>query len=157
MSNYKTHHKDEEEFIAFIIHGHSEDWRIVERFINKTLGVESIVLKEVYRPGETIIEKLEDLIEQCHFAIAVLTPDDFTNDNRSLARQNVMFELGYCHSLFEGDCIILKEESVEINSDLHGLVYIEYKKGNIESTFSQLSEGIEEIFQNLEDEEDDDD
>ena len=154
MGEYKTYIDEddkEQEFTVFIIHGHSEDWRIVERYINKKLHFNTVVLKETYCSGETIIDKLENMIGDCNCAVAIMSPDDRTSDGKFRARQNVLFELGYCHSFYEGDVIILKEESVEMHSDLHGLVYIPYNKGNIETAFAQLAEGLEDIYEYEED------
>ena len=151
MSDYKTYiddDGDEQEFTVFIIHGHSDDWKDVERYINKKLGFNTVVIKENYRAGETIIDKVEDAVwEECDCAVAILSPDDLTKDGKFLARQNVLFELGYAQGVYEREyVVILKEDSVAINSDLHGIVYIEYKKGNIQSVFHQLAEGLEEIY-----------
>ena len=162
MSDYRTYTDEdgeEQEFIVFIIHGHSEDWREIERYINKKLNFKTVVLKENYKPGETIIEKLEEAVyEECDCAVAIMSPDDQTSDGKKRARQNVLYEIGYCQSAYDRDgVIILKEESVELQSDLHGLVYIGYKKGNIGSTLAQLAEGLEEIYEEDDDDDDDDD
>jgi predicted nucleotide-binding protein len=152
MSNYRTYideDGDEQEFTVFIIHGHSESWREVERYINKKLNLKTIVLKENYKPGETIVEKLEDAVyDDCDCAVAIMTPDDQTIDGKNRARQNVLYEIGYCQSAFGRDgVIILKEDSVEIHSDLHGLVFIGFKSDNIRSTFAELAEGLEAIYE----------
>ena len=149
MELYKND-EEEDEFRVYIIHGQSEDWRTVEEFINGELEMDTIVLKEEHRSGETIIEKFEELIEECDCAVAVLTQEDFKNtDGNFLASQKVLFELGYCHSFFESDYIILKERSIELDPSLDGLVYIEFDKGNIASTFPQLAAGLEDIFDSI--------
>lgn len=158
MSKYRTY-KDEEEdeadFIVFIIHGHSDDWRKVERYINHNLNFRTVVLLEDNNPSNTIIEDLEENInEMCDCAVAIMSPDDITADGKNRARQNVLFEIGYCFGFYNReDVVILKEKSVEINSDLHGLIYIPYLKDNIDTTFHKLGERLEEIFESYENEE----
>jgi predicted nucleotide-binding protein len=154
MSEYETYSTGlfsaDKEFTVFIIHGHAPDWRIVERFINKKLNFKTIVLQETYRSGETIIEKLESLLEECDCAVAIMSPDDKMIDGTFRARPNVIYEMGYCDgSMHRERLIVMKEKTVDIHSDLHGLVYIPYEDGHIESAFSQLAEGLNEIFDEM--------
>jgi predicted nucleotide-binding protein len=154
MQRFKTYINEdgiEKEFTVLIIHGHSEDWRIVERHINKKLDYKTLVLKENYRPGETLIEKLEDaVLEECDCAVAIMTPDDQMADGSLRARQNVLYEIGFCHNAYDRDgVIILRENLTEIMSDLHGLVTINYSKNHIEATFLKLEEGLDNIYEEL--------
>jgi predicted nucleotide-binding protein len=65
------------------------------------------------------------------FAVVLLTPDDVASSKSTpaqsdRARQNVIFELGYfAGKLGRGRACLLQKGSVEIPSDLHGVVYIE--------------------------------
>ncbi|MBI4649442.1 MAG: nucleotide-binding protein, partial [Bacteroidia bacterium] len=70
------------------------------------------------------------------------------------ARQNVLFEIGYCFGVFDDreDTVILKEKSVEINSDLHGLIYIPFTDGNVNATFYKLEKRLEEIYESYSEE-----
>jgi len=58
MAKYRTY-KDAEgnkvDFIVFIIHGRSEDWRKVERYINHDLNFRTIVLVEDNIPGRVLL------------------------------------------------------------------------------------------------------
>jgi predicted nucleotide-binding protein len=58
--------------------------------------------------------------------------------------------MGFCEGYLEREqLVILKESSVDIHSDLHGLVYINYQTGHNESGFSLLRDGLEEIYENM--------
>jgi len=94
-------------------------------------------------------------MEDCECAVAIMSPDDKTIDGKYRARQNVLFEIGYCYGNRESreDTIILKENSVEINSDLHGLIYIPYTQGYIDSTYHKLGQQLEKIYEEYSDEE----
>ncbi len=90
---------DQAPFKVFITHGRSELWRNVEPYINKTLDMETEVLKEQYR-GCTIIEKLEDETDECDCGVIVMTPDDTMENGDVRSRQNVIHEIGYLQALY---------------------------------------------------------
>lgn len=64
---------DEHEFTVFIIHGRSEDWRKVERFIKDDLDYDAIVIKEVYT-GDVLNKKVRRAIEASDCAVAIMSP-----------------------------------------------------------------------------------
>jgi len=113
----------------FVAHGHDEGaWQAVARFLEK-LDLKAIILKEQPNRGRTLIEKFVDYAREVGFAVVVLTPDDLggaaaDEDQKSRARQNVIFELGYfVGSLGRGRACLLRKGEVEIPSDLYGVVY----------------------------------
>jgi hypothetical protein len=60
------------------------------------------------------------------------------------------FQDGYYWDYEDADIepvIILKEKSVEMNSDLSGVEYIEYEQGNIQAIFHRLDEALEKIYE----------
>src|SRR6516165_635262 len=91
---------DKDRAKVFVVHGHDEGAREgVARFLEK-IGLTAIVLAEQPNRGRTIIEKFVDCAREVGFAVVVLTPDDLggvaTDEaQKSRARQNVIFELGY--------------------------------------------------------------
>jgi len=114
---------------VFVVHGHDDAaLQGLARFLEK-LGLEAIILKEQPDQGRTIIEKFEETADDIGFAVVLLTPDDLgasvkaeTSDAR--ARQNVIFELGYfAAKLGRGRVCLLRKGSVEIPSDLYGVIY----------------------------------
>lgn len=158
---YEDNDGDDVDFVVFIIHGRSEDWRKVERYINHELEFRTIVLKESYS-GKNILEKFKDAIDKSDCAVAILTPDDAMADGGTRARQNVLFEAGYCMASFEQryedesdeytpPVIILNERSIDFKevSDLLGLDSLRYTNGTIETTFPQLRNALEGVYDDL--------
>jgi predicted nucleotide-binding protein len=120
----------------FVVHGHDEGAREgVARFIEK-IGLTAIILREQPNRGRTLIEKFVDHAREVGFAVVLLTPDDLggaaaDEAQKSRARQNVVFELGYfVGSLGRGRACLLRKGDVEIPSDLYGVVYTTMDSGN---------------------------
>lgn len=115
---------------VFIVHGHDEEAKLnVARFIEK-LNLIPVILAEQPNEGKTIIEKFEKHSD-VGYAIVLLTPDDicfYKNDKTKQtprARQNVILELGYfIGKLSRAKVSALYKDSVELPSDIHGIVYI---------------------------------
>src|SRR5204863_8690813 len=82
----------------------------------------------------TIIEKFEFYADSCVFAFVILSPDDkqleaLAGSERWRARQNVILELGwFMKHLGRKRVVILHKGSVEIPSDLLGVLYLPYEK-----------------------------
>lgn len=116
---------------VFIVHGHdSETKERVARFVEK-LGLNAVVLHERPNGGRTLIEKFEACASHIAFAVILLTPDDLGGPaadrprQAPRARQNVILELGYFFGkLGRSRVCALHERSVELPSDIHGLVYV---------------------------------
>jgi len=144
---------DKVPFIVFITHGRPELWRNLERYINKTLDMDTVVLKEQYR-GCTIVEKLEDKAEECDCAVIVMTPDDKMEDGRVRSRQNVIHEMGYLQALYGRErVVILKEHNVEFFSNNFGVEYIGFTGDAINATFHTLQEALNGIYEDVVEEE----
>ena len=113
---------------VFVIHGRDHGTRdTVASFLRK-LELEPVILEEQPNRGRTIIEKFEEYV-QGDFAVALLTPDDMgglSNDElQPRARQNVIFEFGYCIGKFGRDRVLaLVKGDPEIPSDYSGVLYI---------------------------------
>lgn len=162
MPDYRTYiddDNDEVEFTVFIIHGHSEEWRKVERYIKDELGFNAIVMKESYS-GKLILNKFRDAVSEADCAIAIMSPDDKLENGNFRARQNVLYELGYCQGVFDyyyGDdydfepVIVIKEKSIDFKeaSDLLGLEVLNYTHNNIESTIHHISKALENMYEEL--------
>lgn len=86
---------------VFISHGHSNDWRKVQPFIEKDVELPTIELAQEPNAGRTIIEKLIDNAKRCDSAVIVMTGDDFTQEEAARVRENVMHEIG-----FFKDCMV---------------------------------------------------
>ncbi len=159
MAKYTTYldsDGDEHEFTVFIIHGRSEDWRKVERFIKDDLDYDALVIKEAYT-GDVLSKKVRRAIEESDCAVAIMSPDDRLSNGKARARQNVVLEIGECRPVFRRrhkgtgvhGVIILKEQSVDMNelSDLSGIEYLGYVDGYIETTFHKLRDALEAVYE----------
>ncbi len=116
----------------FLVHGHDEaTLHETARFLEK-LNQEVIILREQPNKGRTIIEKFEDYAD-VGFAVVLLTSDDRggpsdipVEEQKSRARQNVIFELGYfIGRLGRNRVCALYTLGVEIPSDYSGVLYIQ--------------------------------
>jgi predicted nucleotide-binding protein len=115
---------------VFLVHGHNDAAKeAVARFLER-LGVPVIILHEQPDKGRTIIEKFEAYSE-VRYAVVLITGDD-VGGSRSTptalqprGRQNVILELGYfLGALGRTHVCALKEEGVEVPSDLSGVLYV---------------------------------
>jgi predicted nucleotide-binding protein len=125
---------------AFIVHGHDTTEKLaLKNYLQNTLGfAEPIILHEQPGLGRTIIEKLESYARETDVAFVLLTPDDIvfagegTNDLKRRARQNVIFELGYFLGVLgrlSGRVVLLYKGSLDLPSDLSGVIYIDITNG----------------------------
>jgi predicted nucleotide-binding protein len=131
----------------FITHGHSNDWRIVQPFIEKDVGFDTIELAQEANLGRTIIEKLFDNAARCDSAVIVMTGDDLANKNEARVRENVMHEIGFFQGRYGRNVVILlHEEGVNIPTNLAGVAYIPFPKGSIETAFHVLQRELRAIY-----------
>jgi predicted nucleotide-binding protein len=123
---------------VFVVHGHDHSLKnAVGRYLN-LLGLKATILHEQPDMGRTIIEKFEGESD-VGFAVVLATADDLGETAKKLkgadpgaienvlaarARQNVIFELGYfVGKLGRGRTLIITDPSVELPSDLNGVIY----------------------------------
>lgn len=119
----------------FIVHGHRDVFlNEVEMFIRRQ-KLEPIILSQQVNGGRTLPEKFEDHASDAKFAVVLLTADDVgASGSRShhnalqpRARQNAYVELGFFWGrLSRKRVCVIYEKDVELPSDLHGVVYIQY-------------------------------
>lgn len=112
----------------FIVHGHNGELKeSVARVIEKQ-NIEAIILSEQANAGNTIIRKIEEN-SNVGGAICLFTADDKGNEKtesemKDRARQNVVFEAGFFIGKLGRDrVVIIADESVDLPSDLSGMVY----------------------------------
>lgn len=134
---------------VFIVHGHDEALKQeVARVIEKQ-GIEAVILHEQANQGATIIEKIEKN-SAVGAAICLFTPDDrgkakSEGNDKKRARQNVVFEAGYFMGKLGRDKVIfIADPSVEMPSDLQGVVYTDTKDWKID-----LAKELDEIGYNI--------
>lgn len=115
----------------FIVHGHDDVLKYQAARVIESQGIEAIILHEQVNGGmKSIIDKVESYGDTVSAAIILFTPDDKgksikekTLKNR--ARQNVVLEAGYFIGHLGKDKVIpiVSDESIEMPSDLNGIVY----------------------------------
>ena len=125
--------------LAFIVHGHDEACLLeLKDYLQNTLKwQEPIVLREQPSRGKTIIEKFEEQSARVDCVFVLLTPDDvgkkfLTDDDKRRARQNVIFELGFFYAQMgrnSGRVLALCKGSLEIPSDMQGIIWIDISNG----------------------------
>lgn len=109
---------------VFIIHGHDEGMKLNVQLLMERVGIDGVVLHEQLDNGRTIIEKLIGESIGAGYAIALLSPDDVTEEGVFRARQNVILEIGYFIGLLGRDKVrLLVKGNIDIPSDLHGIIY----------------------------------
>lgn len=131
----------------FITHGHSNDWRTVQAFIEKDVGLPTIELAQEPNLGRTIIEKLIDNSTRCNSAVIVMTGDDVANEDEARVRENVMHEIGFFQGCYGRNLVVLlHEDGVNIPTNLAGVAYIPFPKGNIEAGLHVLHRELKAIY-----------
>ena len=144
------------DFNVVIMHGRGTAWKAVNRLI-ESAGYRPRVL--MLEPGGgTIFDRLRDVVwDEIHCAVIVLTGDDAGTRGRRRARQNVVFELGYCYGAFDSlpddaeysaeDAVIVVEETgLESFADIHGLRTIRFRKGRIADIDDELRKHLDHAF-----------
>lgn len=132
---------------VFITHGRSDDWRRVQPFIEKDAGISTVELAQEPNQGRTIIEKLIDNANRCDSAVIVMTGDDVANEDQARVRENVMHEIGFFQGRYgRSQVVLMHEEGVNIPTNLSGVAYIPFAKGNIEGGFHVLQRELKAIY-----------
>lgn len=129
-------------FQVAIMHGHCKDYLEIKEYIRECKFSARILIEEYN--ADTIFENLRDLIwDEIHCVIVILNKDDEMLDGNKRARQNVIFELGYCFGAFDSlpdsspykpkhALIVVSEKDVELFANISGLTSIVYESGKIE-------------------------
>jgi Predicted nucleotide-binding protein containing TIR-like domain len=135
---------------VFVSHGRSTLWLEVQRFIERDahLDLEVVELAEEPNRGRSISRKLAEESNQCSFAVIMMTGDDIASDDETRVRENVMHEIGFFQARygFERVCL-LREEGVNIPSNLDGIGYSGFPKGQVKSAFVELLRELRAAFE----------
>jgi len=124
----------------FIGHGGvSQEWSKLKDHLRDHHDYEVVAFQTGARSGHTIRDILQEMLLEGTFALLVMTAEDEQADGSMRARQNVVHEAG----LFQGRlgfnrAIILLEDGVENFSNLDGVQYIPFAKGNIRETYGDV-------------------
>ncbi len=122
--------------VIFLGHGQSPLWRELKDYIEDDVGFECREFNSSPVAGLTAVDRLEELLAECDFALLILTAEDELADGTHVARQNVVHELG----LFQGRLgfergVMLREQGCAEFSNLAGVQVIPFPSGNIRAAF----------------------
>lgn len=123
----------------FIGHGGSRTWKDLRDLLRDSLHLECDEFNREEPAGKTTVARLEEMLDDASFAFLVMTAEDQHLDQTLHARENVIHETG----LFQGKlgfhkAIILLEDGCAEFSNIKGLSYIPFPKGNIESVSEKI-------------------
>lgn len=133
---------------VFISHGRPTVWRSVQNFVEKECQPKLPTLELAYEAskGRTVIEKLDGESQNCSYAVIVMTGDDVADDEVR-ARENVIHEIGFFQGRYGRDRVcLLHEEGVNVPSNLSGIVYVLFPKGDVDSALIKLQRELQAAF-----------
>jgi hypothetical protein len=127
----------------FIGHGHSSAWRALKDFLEVRAGLPTEEFNRVSAAGVATVSRLDEMLDNSGMAFLVLTAED-EHGGKLAARQNVIHEAG----LFQGRlgfkrAIILREETCEEFSNIHGLGQLPFPAGRISAVFEDVRQVLE--------------
>ena len=123
----------------FIGHGSSPAWRELKYFIENALELPTEEFNRISQAGKITSIRLKEMLESCCMAFLIMTGEDKHTDGTLHARENVIHEIGLFQAQLGYErAIILREEGCEIFSNIQGITYIPFPKGNIEAAFEKI-------------------
>jgi len=128
---------------VLICHGRSKLWRDLQAYVQQQLGINCIELGQQPDGSLTVIQKLEAEAAKCSYAIAIMTAEDEMTDGTRRARENVIHEIGFFAGMHgQSRTCILREEKANIPSNLSGVLYIPFRRGNFEAVFAKVEQEL---------------
>ncbi|MDZ7732830.1 MAG: nucleotide-binding protein [Acidimicrobiia bacterium] len=122
----------------FIGHGRDTQWRELRDHLQDQHGYDVLAYETAPRAGWLVGDVLEEMLSRASFAVLVMTAEDETADGAQ-ARQNVVHEVGLCQGrLGLTRAIPLKENGVNVFSNLAGVNWITFDRGNIQAAFGEV-------------------
>lgn len=128
----------------FIGHGHSDVWKDLRDFLGDELGLEWEEFNRLSVAGKSTQHRLREMLEGAGFAFLIMTAEEEDKEGHLHARANVIHEIG----LFQGRlgserAIVLLEHGCEKFSNISGLTYIGFPKGNLLASSSEIRRVLE--------------
>ena len=128
----------------FIGHGGSPEWLKLRDFLENKLGLPYEEFNRIPQAGKITSNRLKEMLESCCMAFLIMTGEDEHTDGTLHARRNVIHEIGLFQAqLGYEKAIILLEEGCEIFSNIQGITYIPFPKGNIKAAFEDIRDVLE--------------
>ncbi len=111
---------------VFIIHGTDPNSYVSQvETICRQNGLEPVRMMEQPNRGMGLPDKLRNNMNDVDYYVAILTVDETTTDGEQRARVNAYTETVAAHHIRPERLAILREDQVEIPSNLQGLAYIQ--------------------------------
>jgi sugar/nucleoside kinase (ribokinase family) len=125
---------------VFVAHGGDPRWRAVKAFIEEECKLPVFSFESGVWGSTQVTEALNQYLEQCGFAVCVLTAEDMSADGRRWARQNVVHEVGLFQGRYGFDrVLLLVEEGCEYLPNTTEPFTVMFPKGSIDSTFWRVN------------------
>ncbi|WP_298872207.1 nucleotide-binding protein [uncultured Bradyrhizobium sp.] len=143
----ETEQSIKDRLVIFVGHGRNPAWRDVKDHLQDKHGYQVTAYETGPRVGLHIADVLEAMEDEASFAILVMTGENEDQKGELHARENVIHEVG----LFQGRlgfrrAIVLLEDGCSEFSNLSGVQYIPFAKGNIRETFGEILATIRREF-----------
>lgn len=131
----------------FIGHGGSLEWLKLKDFFKNTLKLPYEEFNCIPQAGNITGIRLKEMLESCCMAFLIMTGEDEHTDGTLHARENVIHEIGLFQAqLGYEKAIILLEEGCKIFSNIQGITYISFPKGNIKAAFEDIRNVLKREF-----------
>lgn len=129
---------------VFIGHGRSLQWKTLKDFVEDRLHLPWEEFNRVPVAGVTNVARLSEMLDSAAIAFLIMTGEDEQADGSVRARENVVHEAG----LFQGRlgfsrAVVLLEDGCSAFSNIAGLGYIAFPKGNIGAAFEEIRRVLE--------------
>ncbi|WP_460707209.1 PfkB family carbohydrate kinase [Myceligenerans halotolerans] len=124
-----------------VMHDGRHDARAVRTFLHDACGLPATML-DVGRYGSAADadRRLSDVAHECGFAVCLVSPASYPNGGTSSeADQRLVHRIGFLQGRYGfGKVAVLAESGVNTFSNIAGIIRIEYRAGQVDSTFPEL-------------------
>ena len=135
---------------VFICHGRDPQWTRLRDHLRDRQQYSVTYYESSATVGYCVDVILEKKAKMSNFAVLILTGEDVQKDGTLHPRLNVIQELGYFQaSLGLKKVIILLERGVKKWSNISGIQYLSFEKGNIDAVFGDVVATIRREIEGL--------
>lgn len=147
------------DFTILLLHGHGSEWKRVKLYIEERGYTARVMIEELGRG--ILFSRFRKIVwNKAHCAVVVMTRDDKIAEGGKdsyRARQNVVFELGYCFGAFDSlgkgskykakhAVIVIEEEGVQRFANIEGLLAIRFQPGHIKDQKDSIQKTMDDAY-----------